>query len=573
MRGLRAAWLAAPVLLAACASLGEGGGRAAPPGTTLAGDILVAQQAASRRDNATAAQRFRAALAADPSSPDLLERAFVFSLAAGDVDAAAALAPALLQANPSSQLAHLVLGIDALKDRAWGRAERSLSASADRDAPDLMARLLLAWTAAGRGDGSRARALLTPAKGEPHAIFLAYHRAGLEQFLRDPAAADAAFAAAQAATGGRNLGLALGEASHFAETGRVGEARGVLQRFLAANPGHTTGEMALAQLDAGRLTSRAIDSAPRGAALALAGIASALDEGDTSDAALVYLRLARHLAPGEDTVLSMLGGVLAGTGRAREAAEAFASIPEGSPFHVPALIAAAETLADNGLPEEAARLLENEADRGVPKVLIALGDLYRGREDWAGALALYSRAIERIPAPREGDWAAFYARGVSLERLGRYSEAEADFRMALKLRPEQPLVLNYLAYTWIEQGRNLNEALAMLERAADARPESGAIIDSLGWAHYRLGNYRKALGYLERAVDLAPYDSVINEHLGDVYWKLGRQREARFQWTHALSLDVEEDRVPFLREKLARGLDAGEALERQQGRHAQPRAN
>ncbi|MEM9972515.1 MAG: tetratricopeptide repeat protein, partial [Pseudomonadota bacterium] len=133
--------------------------------------------------------------------------------------------------------------------------------------------------------------------------------------------------------------------------------------------------------------------------------------------------------------------------------------------------------------------------------------------------------------------------------------AEADFRRALELNPGQPQVLNFLGYSLVEQRRNLDEALGMIEQAVASRPDSGYIVDSLAWVYYRLGRFEDAVEPMERAVELLPTDPIINDHLGDVYWMVGREREARFQWERALSFEPEEEDATRIRLKLEIGLD------------------
>ena len=186
----------------------------------------------------------------------------------------------------------------------------------------------------------------------------------------------------------------------------------------------------------------------------------------------------------------------------------------------------------------------------APQPYARLGDMMRQRSRFPEAVAAYDQALSRVPAPSADAWPLFYARGVSNERAGNWARAEADFQRALELAPEQPYVMNYLAYTWVEMGRNLPEARRMLERAAELRPNDGNIIDSLGWALFKLG----AVRWLERAVELEPRNSVINDHLGDVYWVTGRRNEARFQWERALRTEPEAADVPKIEAKLRDGL-------------------
>ena len=166
-----------------------------------------------------------------------------------------------------------------------------------------------------------------------------------------------------------------------------------------------------------------------------------------------------------------------------------------------------------------------------------------------------------IPEGSRGRWFVLYARAIAHERLDNWEKAEADFRAALELNPEHPQVLNYLGYSMVEKQINLAEALDMIERAVAARPDSGFIVDSLGWILYRLGRYGEAVAHMERAVELMAVDPVVNDHLGDVYWAVGRKREAEFQWNRALSFvdltEVDGEADPDrMRRKLEVGLDA-----------------
>jgi Flp pilus assembly protein TadD len=185
----------------------------------------------------------------------------------------------------------------------------------------------------------------------------------------------------------------------------------------------------------------------------------------------------------------------------------------------------------------------------------SLGDMLRRDEQFAEAGKAYDGALALVPHPERRHWPLFYQRAITFERSDQWPRAEADFMKALELEPDQPLVLNYLGYSWVEMGENLAEAQAMIEKAVEQRPEDGYIVDSLGWVLFRLGDFDGAVEHLETAVELKPVDPVINDHFGDALWMVGRQTEARFQWKRSLSFEPEADAATRIHRKLAVGLD------------------
>jgi Flp pilus assembly protein TadD len=192
----------------------------------------------------------------------------------------------------------------------------------------------------------------------------------------------------------------------------------------------------------------------------------------------------------------------------------------------------------------------------------------RSHKRYAEAADYYGRAIALIGKPEARHWTFFYARGTCYERLKKLPQAEADLLRSLKLSADQPLTLNYLGYTWIDHNRNLRKGLAFIEKAVRLKPDDGYVVDSLGWAHYRLGNFQEAVKYLEQAVSLRPEDPTLNDHLGDAYWRVDRDREARFQWEQALKLNPEPDEAAKMKEKLQKGLPAAQPRQARRGKEA-----
>jgi Flp pilus assembly protein TadD len=231
-------------------------------------------------------------------------------------------------------------------------------------------------------------------------------------------------------------------------------------------------------------------------------------------------------------------------------------VPADSPLRRNADIQLATNLDSIDRTDEAKKILEKlTAERtGDLEAITALGNIQRVRKDFADCADTYGKAVATLKNPQKSNWLIFYFRGICNERSKQWGSAETDFKRALDLFPDQPHVLNYLGYSWIDQGINLDEGMTMIRRAVEQRPDDGYIVDSLGWAYYRIKNYDEAMKQLERAVELKPEDPTINDHLGDAYWKIGRTLEAQFQWAHARDLKPEPDDLKKIVEKIRTGL-------------------
>ena len=275
------------------------------------------------------------------------------------------------------------------------------------------------------------------------------------------------------------------------------------------------------------MPDRVITGSKQGLAETFYGLAASLSDEHAVEIPVFYLQLGLALEPHHDLSLTLLGDRLETAERYDDAIEVYGRVEKTSPVYNNARQQIAQNLQRQKRWDEAQTVL-TQALTGGPEdmdVYASLGDVMRGQEKYAEAAEAYSKAIAMIGTPQERNWALFYTRGISYERSKRWADGERDLKLALKLKPEQPLVMNYLAYSWVEEGVNQTEALAMLKRAVDLRPEDGFVIDSLGWAYYRLGDYKSAIKYLEQAIVLEPGEPTVNDHLGDAYWRVGRKLE------------------------------------------------
>lgn len=523
-------------------------------GGSQSGNYLAAIVAGSARDTLAASTFFNEALRADPKNRDLIERAFVASLANGSMDAAIALAKQVVARDRSNGLARLTMGVDHLKNGRYAAARADFSGSGDRS-HDITSALLTAWSYAGAKDTRRAMTTLDALRDDIFVVFRDYHAALIADLAGDTAEAERRFRAVYAVE--RNtLRIVDAYARFFASHGRRDEAIALYKDFGEVAPNHPVVVDAIARLEAGKPLPPFVRNASEGAGEALFGLGSAGGRQGDELALLIYLRLSLDLAPQNALALIALADVYERMKQGEAAIDLYDSVPKDSPLRVNADIQSALLLEALGKPNEASEHLSSivAANPKNEEALTALGNLQRSRKLFSDAAATYSRVLELQPLPDKSQWVIYYYRGISNERRKNWPQAEADLKKALELNPDQPLVLNYLGYSWVDQGANLDEAFRMLRRAVDLRQRDGYVVDSLGWAYYRLGRYEDAVRELEKAIDLKPSDPVINDHLGDAYWRIGRELEARFQWNHARDLGPEPEELPKILDKIKNGL-------------------
>ncbi|MGE3929889.1 MAG: tetratricopeptide repeat protein [Hyphomonadaceae bacterium] len=495
-------------------------------------DFLIARVANMRGDHRAASDRYSSALAGGAArDASVIQGALIASLAIGDADRARALARQGAQQEPVAY-AHIVRGAEALSDGRWRQAREQFE-RVDGDASErLTARMLLTWALTGEGQpGDSDVDLGRLLNVRPYGALFAYQQALSLDYGGRTEEALAAYAAA--ADGGLWMPPAVERhADLLARLGRRDEAIALLTTGPQQTPNIAL-EAALARYQATQQVAQAALTPARGAAIGLNGLAIVfLQERDTTRA-LVTLTLALMLDPELDAARINYADAQMDLDHYDEAEAALGRIGADSPYGQSARAMEAWLLIDRGREEEALAMARASAESGAPRALRALGDIYRRLERYEEADAVYTRLLETSP----DDWRLLFARGAAREQLSRHAEAESDLQRALEVSPDQPDVLNYLGYMWVDRGERLEEALAMIMRAVELRPLSGAIIDSLGWAYFRMGQYEQALIFLERAVELEPADPTLNDHLGDVYWRLDRRTEARFQWRRALTLE------------------------------------
>ncbi|KIC47514.1 tetratricopeptide TPR_2 [Ruegeria sp. ANG-S4] len=529
---------------------------------TGSGSYLAGRQAIYQSDYVAAERYYSQALRFDPQNTKLLESVLLARIALGDIEGALPVAEITDAGEGPNQPGRMVIYANLI-------AQEKLDELLARDPETqgvgpLVDGLVIAWAHMGNGAVTQAMEQFdSVATQEGLSEFALYHKAMALASIGDFEGAEEVMGAENAAVSRISRRAALARAEILSQLDRNEDALLFLDDVFAAGNDPFI-ENYTARLTAGETLPFTHVRTPRdGMAEVFYSVGAALNSDAADDYVLLYSRVASFLREDHIDAALLTAELLEELRQYDLAVEAYRSVPPDSFDYHAAELGRAEVLRQSGKTDAAIEVLQNLAlqQPGLPGVHVALADLLRQQEDYAAAVSSYDTAIGLTDAGVGASWFLHYARGISHERLKNWDKAEADFRKALELNPDQPQVLNYLGYSLVERREKLDEALDMIERAVAARPDSGYIVDSLGWVLFRLGRYDEAVDHMERAVELMPVDPVVNDHLGDVYWAVGRAREAEFQWKRALSFidpedtdgEADPDRI---RRKIEVGLDA-----------------
>ncbi|WP_422030778.1 tetratricopeptide repeat protein [Roseovarius sp.] len=547
-------------VLALAAALLQGGAQAASADEAV-GSYLAARQASLDNDYIAAAEYFTKALAEDQSNPAILESAVVAHVSLGQFDQAIPIARKIEDDELLSQVAFMVLVADEVKREAYDdllerfEQEHGIGSLADG--------LIAAWAQLGMGDMSAALEHFDEVAAEKGLrSFAIYHKALALASVGDFEAAEQIFAGKSDGPMQRTRRGTVAWAEILSQLERNDEAVALIDDAFGADLDPEISQLREKLVADERVPFSLISGAADGVAEVFFSLGRALVSDTSEDYVLLYSRVAQYLNPEHIDAVMMTAELFEALGRYQLATDTYKSVPRDHPSFTAAEMGRAEALRRDDRSDAAVEVLEqlSESHPELPMVHVSAGDLYRQLERFGDAAAAYERALDRFSEDAEEQWFVHYARAICYERLGEWEKAESDFRRALELNPEQPQVLNYLGYSLVEKQIKLDEALDMIERAVAKQPNSGYIVDSLGWVLYRLGRYEEAVDHMERAAELMPVDPVVNDHLGDVLWAVGRRNEAEFQWKRALSFvdqekpspDIKPDRI---RRKLEVGLD------------------
>ena len=500
------------------------------------GPYIAARQAALAHDYKPASDYFARALAQSPRDSVLVSQTMTAFLASGDVKKAHALARLLVAGGGSYPLAEVLVLSEHFKRNDYQAALDHLESTTV--VGSAIDELLKGWALVGLGQMAEALRLFDAVVPSEGMRSFALYQKGLAQTLAgDFEGAAVSFSGQGQGAPALNYRGSLAWAQILVQLDRPEDALTFLRDFHGSGADHAVNSL-MAQIEAGALVEfDLLRSASEGAGEVLHLLAQALQNGEGQDGLLLYTRLASHMAPRNMQALLLSAQLLEQLGNPQLAIETYAQVPRSHPAYVEAELGRAQALhlIDEGTTAIEVLTQLSGSFENLRAVHMTLGDFLRQDEQYARAVRSYDMAIELIDQPARGQWYLHYVRGTAHDRLGDWPAAMRDFDRALELSPNQFQVLNYVGYTLVDRGEQLGEALEMIQKAVAAQPDAGYIIDSLGWAQYRLGYYNEAVVHMERAVELMATDPIVNDHLGDVYWAVGRKTEAQFQWRRALS--------------------------------------
>jgi len=523
----------------------------------VAGPYLAARMAASEFDYEAAASYYASALQSDPGNPDFLEQLIVARLALGDLDRALPLAAQIDAAGARSQAANIAVLADLARQEDYAAILAELEGG--RSLGPLVDGLVRAWAELGAGQMSDAATTFDSLIADDGMrAFGRYHKALALASVGDLEGADAILSGAAEGPLRATRRSVIAHAEVLSQLERNPDAVDLIGKAFGDTQDPAIATLTRELAAGAPVPFTVVRGAREGLAEVFFTIAGAMNGDEPDPYALGYARMAAAVRPGFTDAILLAAGMLEAQGQFDLANAAYNAVPPEDPSFFSAEIGRANVLVRAGKTDAAIEVLQqlSKARPEIAMVWTSLGDLFRREQKYAEAVAAYDRAIALLPSEQPGQWGLYFARGIAHEQLDNLPAADADFLKALELNPDQPQVLNYLGYSYVERRTNLDEALDMIERAVRGEPDNGAIVDSLGWALYRLGRYDEAVVQMERAVELLPSDPVLNDHLGDVYWAVGRKREAEFQWRRALSFEPNEDtETERIRRKLEVGLD------------------
>ncbi|MDA9179857.1 tetratricopeptide repeat protein [Emcibacteraceae bacterium] len=520
------------------------------------GEYLTGRHALFNHQYDVAADNYLEAIKQDPENIELMQFSLSVFIAAGRFEDAFFVNEKLKEMDAQNEVSNILDFFNKTKNKSYIEALIDIDELSSTGIMNLINPFFRAWIDAAEGSTSEIDAVVNSFEEENNFNFFNFFQAGLiYEYLEDLEKAESFYAQALNERGLLNLRAVEAYGKILKKNGKTEKAISILEDYIDQAPANEQLKATLIEVRNDEQFEPFVSSLDEGFAEIFYTVSTILMQDNVKSIATNFLQYAAFFKPEFPLVHFLQAQIFESDQYYRGAQNEFDKIKTDSPLYFQSKLQRAWLYNDMDRPEETiAALLKLEKEYPDNReVLNSIAEFYRMNERFAEAIPAYSKVIDNIEEENVRDWIIYYTRGIVFDQEKRWAEAEMDFKKALEIRPEQPMVLNYLAYSWVDRGLNYVEAKKMLIRAVELRPNDGYIVDSLGWALYKMGDYEEAVPVLERAAQLETQDWAINDHLGDAYWTVGRKNEARFQWRHALSLSPDEDKIDLIKSKIKDG--------------------
>lgn len=520
------------------------------------GEYLTGRHALFNHQYDVAADNYLEAIKQDPENIELMQFSLSVFIAAGRFEDAFFVNEKLKEMDAQNEVSNILDFFNKTKNKSYIEALIDIDELSSTGIMNLIKPFFRAWIDAAEGSTSEIDAVVNSFEEENNFNFFNFFQAGLiYEYLEDFEKAESFYAQALNERGLLNLRAVEAYGKILKKNGKTEKAISILEDYIDQAPANEQLKATLIEVRNDEQFEPFVSSLDEGFAEIFYTVSTILMQDNVKSIATNFLQYAAFFKPEFPLVHFLQAQIFESDQYYRGAQNEFDKIKTDSPLYFQSKLQRAWLYNDMDRPEETiAALLKLEKEYPDNReVLNSIAEFYRMNERFAEAIPAYSKVIDNIEEENVRDWIIYYTRGIVFDQEKRWAEAEMDFKKALEIRPEQPMVLNYLAYSWVDRGLNYVEAKKMLIRAVELRPNDGYIVDSLGWALYKMGDYEEAVPVLERAAQLETQDWAINDHLGDAYWTVGRKNEARFQWRHALSLSPDEDKIDLIKSKIKDG--------------------
>ncbi len=523
---------------------------------TISGEYLSARFAQSNNNFDKSVGYFKKALSKSPKNTELLKKTYSAMLLAGKINEAITIAVRRKDIDDDDVLANVLVAIKLMKQQKFDDASILFEAISQKntnrrnEVAGIVAPIFLAWNNAALGKYSEANVIMDEIV-EIYALpFMEYHAAMIKDDAGLFKGAEELYD--EVISRSLNYNQAYKISNFYKKIGNEKKASFTMDKFKEEYPDFVFGEYEKRKVN--KEYSRE-EKSINGAANILREMAHLAFRSTNLNSAIIYLRLSLYLNPDSPYTNITLATALSKHSLYEESNIFYTKIPKNSSLYTEAQISIAENYEALGKDDIAFSMLEAlSKEQNKTEPLFALADIYLINKKFSEASVVLSQALSQLTSYKKNNWVDFYKRGMAYERIGEWKKAESDFNKALELQPNQPDVVNYLAYSWLVKGINIQKAEWMLKTAILNRPNDAHILDSYGWALFKAGKYNESVKYLDKATMIMPYDPTVNDHLGDVFWRTGRYLEAKYQWERALIFEPELEEEEKIRAKLERGL-------------------